>query len=101
MPCPLSTCTIAAGLSPRARRKNNARCNSRTSASVYIRYLLFVRCGATSPTISHARNAEDEIPTRRATSLMRSRRLCEALSCNRVRDWLDEFFPLDTGDGFL
>src|SRR5580704_15752749 len=75
--------------------------NRRTSASVYIRYLLFVRCGATSPTISHARNAEDEIPTRRATSLMRSRRLCEALSCNRVRDWLDEFFPLDTGDGFL
>jgi hypothetical protein len=63
--------------------------------------LLFVRWGATRPAISHARNAEDEIPTRRATSLMRSMRRCEAPPCNTVRDWLDELFPLDTGGGFL
>jgi hypothetical protein len=60
-----------------------------------------VRCGATRPAISHARNAEDEIPTRRATSLMRNRRFGGALGCNSVRDWLDEFFPLDTGGSFL
>ncbi len=63
--------------------------------------MLFVRRGATSPAISHARNADDEIPTRRATSLMRSKRFGEVPPCNRVRDRLDEFFPLDTGDSFL
>jgi hypothetical protein len=45
---------------------------------------------------SQARSAEEEIPTRRATSLMRSVR-----GGLRVADALDEFFLLDTGPGFL
>jgi hypothetical protein len=45
---------------------------------------------------SQARSAEEEIPTRRATSLMRSVR--EDL---RAADASDEFFLLDTGGGFL
>jgi hypothetical protein len=32
---------------------------------------------------------------------MRSKRFGDAPPCNGVRDWLDEFFPLDTGGGFL
>jgi hypothetical protein len=60
-----------------------------------------VRCGETRPAISHARRAEDEIPKRRATSLMRNMRFGDALTCNCVRDWLDEFFPLDTDSSFL
>jgi hypothetical protein len=55
----------------------------------------------TSPAISHARNADEEIPTLRATSLMRKRRFGDALPRNCARDGLDEFFPLDTGGGFL
>jgi len=45
---------------------------------------------------SQARNAEEEMPTRRATSLMRS--VHDAL---RVADASDEFFLLDTGASFL
>jgi len=50
----------------------------------------------TSPKASQARNAEEEIPTRRATSLMRSVR-----AGWRAADALDKFFLLDTGPGFL
>jgi hypothetical protein len=45
---------------------------------------------------SQARSAEEEIPTRRATSLMRS--FPEGL---RAADASDEFFLLDTSPGFL
>jgi hypothetical protein len=45
---------------------------------------------------SQARRAEEEMPTRRATSLMRSVR--EGL---READASNEFFLLDTGSGFL
>jgi hypothetical protein len=55
-----------------------------------------VRCGETRPNASHARKAEEEMPTRRATSLIRSVR-----GGLRASDALDEFFLLDTGPGFL
>jgi hypothetical protein len=45
---------------------------------------------------SQARRAEEEMPTRRATSLMRSVR--DGL---READTSDEFFLLDTGASFL
>jgi hypothetical protein len=45
---------------------------------------------------SQARSAEDEIPKRRATSLMRSVR-----TGLRFADASDKFFLLDTGPGFL
>jgi hypothetical protein len=32
---------------------------------------------------------------------MRNMRVDDERLGNCVRDWLDEFFPLDTGDGFL
>jgi hypothetical protein len=54
-----------------------------------------VRCGVTSPSVSQARNAEEEIPTRLATSLMRS-----APPETRETDGSDEFFLLDITAGF-
>jgi hypothetical protein len=45
---------------------------------------------------SQARNAEEEMPTRRATSLMR-----RAGDGCREADASDEFFLLDTGADFL
>jgi hypothetical protein len=51
-----------------------------------------LRRGTISPRASHARSAEDEIPTRRATSLMRSGR-----ATARFSDLPDKLFLLDTG----
>jgi hypothetical protein len=55
-----------------------------------------VRCGTTNPSVSHARKADDEMPTRRATSLMRSGRRPATFP-----DTGDKFFLLDTASGFL
>jgi hypothetical protein len=55
-----------------------------------------VRRGTTNPSASHARSAEDEIPTRRATSLMRSGRVTL-----RFSDLADKLFLLDTGADLL
>jgi hypothetical protein len=55
-----------------------------------------VRCGVTSPNASHARNAEEEMPRRRATSLMRKGRRPA-----RFANSPDKFFLLDMGRGFL
>src|SRR5271170_5911300 len=95
-PCFLRTCTIAAGFSPRARRRKSARCNSRTSASVYMRYRLAVRCGDTSPRASQARRADEEILRRRATPEMR-KSFCPL----GISDGLEKFFLLDTDASFL
>jgi hypothetical protein len=54
-----------------------------------------VRFGATRPNASQARRAEEEMPTRSATSLMRN----EA-SASREIDDLDRFFLLDITTGF-
>jgi hypothetical protein len=48
-----------------------------------------------SPRVSQARSAEEEIPTRRATSLMRSE-----TPASRETDALDKFFLLDITTGF-
>jgi hypothetical protein len=50
----------------------------------------------TRPRVSQARSAEEEIPTRRATSLMRRGRLPL-----RSADSFDKFFVLDTAPSFL
>jgi hypothetical protein len=55
-----------------------------------------VRRGATSPRISQARSAEEEIPTRLATSLMRSQR-----GAARIADLSHELIVLDTVVSFL
>jgi hypothetical protein len=55
-----------------------------------------VRCGETRPKASQARKAEEEMPTRRATSLMRNVR-----GGLRAADVSDKFFLLDTGPGLL
>jgi hypothetical protein len=60
-----------------------------------------VRSGATSPKVSHARSADEEIPTRLATSLMRKVRVVWCIDALDKFDALDEFFLLDTGPGFL
>ena len=63
--------------------------------------LALVRCGATRP--SHLPRAQ-----RRRRNSDASRHFADAqhalvrrASRNRIRDSLDEFFPLDTGGGFL
>ena len=55
-----------------------------------------MRCGETRPKASQARKAEEEMPTRSATSLMRSVR-----GGLRAADVSDKVFLLDTGPGFL
>src|SRR5208283_1166896 len=95
-PCFLRTWTMAGGLRPRARRRKMARCNRRTSDSVYMRYRLLVRCGAISPSASQERNAEEEIFKWRATSEMRRRP-----STPEESDGLEKFFLFDTALRFL
>jgi len=52
------------------------------------------------PSVSHARKAEEEIPTRLATSLMRSWPPGAVETDRAEMDGFDEFFPLDITDRF-
>ena len=55
-----------------------------------------MRCGEINPSASQERSAEEEMPSRAATSEMRKR-----LGAAKESDGLEKFFLLDTAPGFL